>query len=191
MFRVGDWVQITPTPDMRWNVWHDSRDIYDNFLDKIGVIEFISDDEDRPGHFLYAVKVNFPDGFGNLDAGSYYEWFRDYHLILSSKGTADLRYNMAIAGKELQEWEQFKKNSTDKMLKHIFAPESRPEPIQQPTKTKTDDPNQWDIKTPPDDNYYDQYPPDYNSSKPLYQYDDNDLDFYYLDISDVKTKDKD
>ena len=146
MFKVGDWVQITPAPDYRWNQWYNSRDIYQEYLDKIGIIQFVSEDEDRPGEFLYAVKVKFPHGLGNLGPGDYYEWFKEDHLIRSSQANANLRYNMAQAGKELQEWENFKKKSTDKMLKHIFGQE---ETIS--SKSNNDSSN-WDLKTPISDN---------------------------------------
>jgi hypothetical protein len=187
MFKVGDWVQITPTPDLRWNQWSNSRDIYQEYLDKIGVINFISDDEDRPGEFLYAVKVKFPDGLGHLSAGEYYEWFKSDHLIRSSQSAANLRFNMAQAGKELQEWEAFKKKSTHEMLKKVFGQKEKPQ--------KIDDPNQWDAKSPPKDNInydekYDSYYDDYNVK---FDYNNStDVDYYYYyDTSDDDKKDSD
>lgn len=191
MFKVGDWVQITPTPDLKWNQWRISQDIYKDFLDKIGCIANISEDEDRPGEFLYAVKVHFPDGLGQLKAGDYYEWFKSDHLIHSSQSLANLRINMAKAGKELQEWEDFKKKSTDKMLKHIFAPE----PKEEKTEKKNDDPNQWDLKTPSNKKYDEKYDTYYDDddSKYTFEYTNNtDVDdCYYADVSDAKTTDKD
>jgi hypothetical protein len=194
MFKIGDWVQITPTPDLRWDQWYKSRDIYQHYLDKIGVIKHIVEDDERPGKFLYSVKVKFPDGLENLGPGEYYEWFRSDHLILSSQSLANLRFNMAEAGKELQEWESFKKKSTDDMLRKIFTPEEKE--AQKEQEKKSDDPNQWDLKTPADDYdaYYDDgFYPDYNSYKPVYQYDNStNIDYsYYSDISDAKTKDQD
>lgn len=189
MFKVGDWVQITPTPDLRWNQWYNSRDIYQHYLDKIGVIDFISDDEERPGKFLYAVKVKFPDGLENLSAGSYYEWFRTDHLIISSQSLANLRHNMAAAGKELQEWEKFKKKTTDDMLRKIFTPDTVPE-------IKKDDPNQWDLKKDSDsrqqDDKYDKYYDDDTSSYTFEYTNNTDIDYsYYADMNDDDQKDKD
>ena len=125
MFKKGDWVQITPTPDLSWEQWRSSQDIYKDFLDKIGSIENVVEDDDRPGEHLYAVRVNFPDGLGHMGPGHYYEWFRADHLIRSSESNAKLRDNMYIAGKELQEWEKFKKKSTDDILRKIFVPEEK------------------------------------------------------------------
>lgn len=185
MFKVGDWVQITPTPDLTWNQWRTSQDIYKDFLDRIGSIENISEDDERPGESLYAVRVNFPEGLGHMGPGHYYEWFREEHLVRSSQSQANLRNNMAAAGKELQEWEKFKKKSTDNMLKHIFGQSTKEEP-------KKDDPNQWDLKTPTDDDKYDSYY-DSDSSNYTFEYTNNtDVDYYYLsDTSDAKTKDQD
>ena len=197
MFKIGDWVHITPTPDLRWNQWYNSRDIYQEYLDKIGVIEFISEDEDRPGEFLYAVKVKFPDGLGHLGAGDYYEWFKDNHLIRSSQSAANLRYNMIQAGKELQEWEAFKKKSTHEMLKKVFAPEERKDDNIQASlkRDRIDDPNQWDSQAEPEEynTYYDDdnYYQDYNNVK--FNYDNStDIDYYYYaDTSDAKKDTKD
>lgn len=187
MFKVGDWVQITPKPDLKWQNWYNSQDIYKDFLDKIGSIENICEDDERPGEFLYAIRVHFPDGLGNLEPGYYYEWFRSEHLILSSESNAKLRSNMAIAGRELQEWEKFKKKTTDDMLKHIFAPEPKPQ--------KIDDPNQWDVKTPVDHQYDEKYDAYYDNDTTSYTFEytnnTNVDDHYYADLSDAKTKDKD
>ena len=188
MFKVGDWVQITPTPDLKWNQWRNSQDIYKDFLDKIGCISNISEDEDRPGEFLYAVRVEFVDGLGHLKPGHYYEWFKSDHLIHSSQSLANLRNNMAKAGKELQEWEEFKKKSTHKMLKHVFAPEPKVE-------KKVDDPNQWEIKKSDNIKHDDKYDTYYNDDQNGYTFEytnNTDVDdYYYADMSDAKTTDKD
>ena len=62
-----------------------------------------------------------------MGPGHYYEWFRSDHLISSSESTAKLRDNMAQAGKELQEWESFKKKTLDNILKKVFTPEPKQE----------------------------------------------------------------
>lgn len=185
MLKKGDWVEITPKSDTRWSTWISSQDIYDHFCSKVGVITNICEDDERPGHNLYSVKVEFPNGLGKLNAGAYYEWFRDYHLILSSKARATLQSNMSQAGKELQEWEAFKKKTTHEMLKKSFVPQEKTEyiPVQ-----KIDDPNQWDIKTDPtikkneDNDHYDTY---YDFQ--LQNIDANiakTLDAYYNDLFD-------
>jgi hypothetical protein len=180
MLKIGDWVEITPQSDLRWNSWATSRDIYDCFRSKIGVIVNICEDYDRDGHYLYSVKVDFPDGLNNLASGEYYEWFRDYHLILSSKSRAALQSNMIQAGKELQEWEAFKKKSTHEMLKKVFCP---PEEKVHSTQKKEDDPNQWDFKPTKqnnDDNYDSYY--DYYSYSGSYHNTTNIDHYYYMDL---------
>lgn len=180
MLKIGDWVEITPQSDLRWGSWAASRDVYDCFRSKIGVIENICEDYERDGQYLYSVKVDFPDGLNNLPAGEYYEWFRDYHLILSSKSRATLQSNMIQAGKELQEWEAFKKKSTHEMLKKVFCP---PEEVTLPLPKKEDDPNQWELKTPKhniDDNYDTYY--DYYSYSGSYSNSTNIDHHYYMDL---------
>lgn len=187
MFKKGDWVQITPTPDLSWQQWRNSQDIYKDFLDRIGSIENISEDDERPGEYLYAVRVNFPDGLGHMGPGHYYEWFRADHLIRSSQSSAKLYDNMIQAGKELQEWEKFKKKTTDNMLRKVFLPDPKTE---EKIQNKKDDPNQWDLKTPADEEY-DSYYDDYSSY--IIEYTNNtDVDhYYYADMSDDKANDKD
>lgn len=147
MFNLGDWVQITPTPDLRWVTWYNSKDIYGHFLGKIGEIEFVTEDEERPGKSLYAVKVHFPFGFMTLDPGYYYEWFRSDHLIRSSKSQAGVHENLLRAGKELQEWEKFKKESTDKMLRHVFGKEETKKKEVLGPLPDPDSLSDWDEKT--------------------------------------------
>jgi len=182
MLKIGDWVEITPQSDLRWSTWTSSRDVYDNFRSRIGVIENICEDYERDGHYLYSVKVDFPNGLNNLPAGEYYEWFRDYHLILSSKSRATLHSNMIQAGNELQEWEALKKKKTHEMLKKVFCPPEE-EKVQTSPK-KQDDPNQWEMKTPvknEDDNYDTYY--DYYSYSSSYSSTTNINHYYYMDIS--------
>jgi hypothetical protein len=180
MLKIHDWVEITPQSDLRWSSWVSSRDTYDCFRSKIGVIENICKDYERDGQYLYSVKVDFPNGLNNLGAGQYYEWFRDYHLILSSKSRAALQSNMAQAGKELQEWEALKKKKTHEMLKKIFC---QPEEKVQPFQNKHTDPNQWDLKAPIDntDTNYDTYY-DYFTYSGSYSNATNMDQYYYMDL---------
>jgi hypothetical protein len=179
MFKKGDWVEITPNSDFRWSYWMNSKDIYDCFRAKVGEIQNICEDDERPGRFLYSVKVNFPNGLQNLGPGHYYEWFRDYHLIISNKSRANLQTNMSEAGKQLQEWEAFKKKTTHEMLKHIFVPKQ--ETILDNKQIEAeDDPNQWDMKTP-------SLPPDYYDNDVSYDYSTNIDDYYFTSIDDDKT----
>ena len=88
---------------------------------------------------------------------------------------------MFQAGKELQEWEKFKKKSTDDMLRKVFAKE--PEPIKETENkhqlNKEDDPNQWDIKKYEDD--YSGYTFEYTNN--------TDVDYSYLTDIDSDGKD--
>jgi hypothetical protein len=182
MFKIGDWVEITSKSDTRWGSWMSSRDIYDCFRTKIGIIQDICNDDERDGHNLYSIKVNFPDGLGGLNPGHYYEWFRDYHIIMSSKSRANLHTNMSEAGKQLQEWEAFKKKSTDDILRQVFVPKNEESDSK---KDIFDDPNQWDLKTPvtKHDDKYDAYY-DYSSWNTDYTNSTNPDYAYYTDIGD-------
>lgn len=146
MFQKNDWVKITPTPDRKWSRWSNSPSTYDNFVGKIGWIEHIDEDQTDPNNNLYAVTVYFINGFNGEDAGNFYEWFKADHLIKTTEYDAKLNRHRDKVEKELQEWEVFKKKTTDEALKKIFAPEPPPQSSKQ---KKIDDPNQWELKTDP------------------------------------------
>lgn len=124
-FKVGDWVQITNTPDIFWSRWYNNLDIYNRFAGRVGQIVDIKDDEDREGQYLYSILVNFPKGLKDLPAGKYEEFFKDNHIIYSNPASAYTQESMIKAAEELQKWEKFKKDSTDRMLRHIFSPEEK------------------------------------------------------------------
>jgi hypothetical protein len=135
MFKIGDWVQITPYADLKWHVWKNSKDIYNEFAGKIGVLEKIDTDDDRPGQNLFCIKVDFPYGLAGLSPGKYHEWFRPEHLIRSSKYNKELKDHREQATKDLQEWEAFKIKSTNDALRKVFSNES-PKVIEIPKQTQ-------------------------------------------------------
>jgi hypothetical protein len=176
-FKEDDWVQITGTPDLKWGRWSNNPTYYNNFLNKIGQIKEIDEDVNRPGNFIYKIGVNFEhdinDGYSTLSPGKYYEWFRADHLIKSSKYEADRKVAQAKAAIDLQEWEKFKKKSTDDALRKVFCPEPTTEENKQ--DTISEDPYEpydpWHLKTNPGDI------PDYNSMQKDDEYEVNLLDF--------------
>lgn len=149
-FDKDDWVEICPQPDKKWATWISKDSYYNNFLGKIGQITEIAEEDVNKNIIIYRVKVNFPykikDDIITLNAGSYYAWFKSDHLIKSSKNACDRVFALMQASAELQEWEIFKKKSTNDMLRHIFGPEPKEEKIEE---------NEWDEKTPVIQNIFD------------------------------------
>lgn len=149
-FNKDDWVEITSQPDKKWSMWITKSSFYDNFLGKVGQITEIGEEDVNNHTTIYRVKVMFPypikDNGIIFDAGSYYTWFKADHLIKSSKTAADRSLALMQASVELQEWERFKKKTTDNMLKHIFGPEQKEEKLQE---------DEWDEKTPVIQNIFD------------------------------------
>jgi hypothetical protein len=174
LFKETDWVQITPNSDKSWKRWNNNSTYYDNFRNQIGQIQEIDEDPDNRSQMIYKVSVYFSqdiyDGYDYLVKGNYTAYFREKHLIRSSKYEADLRINRQKAGNDLQEWENFKKKTTDDMLRQVFCP---------PKKDTTD---QWNLKTDP------TFMPDYNSYKKSDE-DVNLLDFLNPNDPDFYTND--
>lgn len=154
IFSQGDWVQITFQPDKKWGTWYSKATFYENFLGKIGEITEITEEDNYNKTLIYRVRVNFPHQIKDeniiFDSGSYFCWFKAEHLIQSSKGAADRALALMKASAELQEWENFKRKSTNDMLKHIFGPEPKQEP-----KQEAKEENDWEEKTPVMRYYYD------------------------------------
>lgn len=173
-FKEGDWVKITPNPDRNWKRWNGNSAYYNNFLNQIGQIQDIDEDPDESGRMLYRITVYFTeeiyDGYEYLAKGNHVAYFREKHLIRSSKYEADLIKNRQKVGDELQEWENFKKKTTDDMLRYVFSP---------PKKENSD---QWNLKTDPN------FVPDYNSYKKSDD-DVNLLDFLNPNDPDFYTND--
>jgi hypothetical protein len=117
-FKVGDWVEITPNPDLRWTLW-DPR-VHNHFCGRIGKILNIGPTPDDDGEFYCDVAVTFESGIFSK-AGAFKALFKLGHLIPSSKYDCDIKKHYAEKAKELHEWEEFKKNSRDEMLKYIFG----------------------------------------------------------------------
>lgn len=154
-FNVNDWVQITPQPDLKWDRWNNNQEYYNNFAGKIGYVSEIENYEDSEEYFC--ISVEFPheisDGYSYLPAGTYSEWFKSDHLIRSSKYEATRKYSQIKAEYDLQEWEKFKKKTTDDALRSVFAPEA-------PKQKKVPKPvvfDEWDEITNPYDCGYDQH----------------------------------
>ena len=148
MFKINDWVQITPSPDYRFYMWNNDPYNYDEFAGKIGIIENIDIDPNEPRNNLYAVSVDFPNGYKDEEPGSYFLWFRSDHLIRSTSYDAKLLQERIEAGKKLQEWEAFKKKSTDDALRTVFCTE-KTEKKQQHIEI-----DEWDIETNPGFTHY-------------------------------------
>lgn len=163
-FQLNDWVQITPTPDTRWHVWYNEREVYDHFCGRIGQIIKVYDHS--PQEPKYDVIVHFPKGFDNHPPGNYFQLFKADHLVPSSAYNAKIHYNLEKAGDEIQSWENFVKNKRDEIFRHICSKDEpnivpqntnsyKPTPIDildSPYELPDDenaDPDQWDAKTVP------------------------------------------
>lgn len=151
MFKVGDLVKITSKADIKWIRWQDSIDTYKYFISEIGVIEDSNIDEDRTNTEIYRVTVEFPNGLGQLIAGLYYEWFRPEHLSRTSQYEKDIFIHKKQMAVELQEWEAFKKKSTNDTLKTIFGLETDNK-VDNKKNDELDEmtTSEWDLKTEPD-----------------------------------------
>lgn len=188
-FNIGDWVEITATPDYRWGRWSFNREYYDNFAGKFGIIQDIQPDIDDDGVILYKIGVDFEeeisDGYTLFDPGVYREWFKSDHIILSSKFESERKNSIIRAGKELQEWEEFKKKSVNKALKSVFCPEPPPKKLETEKEVLSKD----NLTVPDPINYSSWLMDSRSNSIDPEDYDINLLDFLnpnnmYLDSDD-------
>ena len=171
-FSVGDWVQITPQPDLRWSEWDD---VHDLFCGKVGTIRDEFSDPDT-GEIFYNVEANFPYGLDTAPAGWYYIHFKPDHIIHSTQYDSELAEHREKVERELQEWESFKKKSTDDALRGIFT---------RPSKQVTDDirsaeERRSDVPAPVDlwDDVTEEIAPIAGSLvNDLPDYDDDDIDY--------------
>jgi hypothetical protein len=112
-FKLGDWVQITPTIDKRWEHWQDEHTA---MAGHIGIIETIQEDEIDSSVTYFCVSL--------LDKGdrAYARaWFLEKHVIKSSKYDLKMSEQFEQACEELQIWEKKKKKMLDDSLKKAFG----------------------------------------------------------------------
>ena len=123
-FKNGDWVQITPTPDERWEYWSKEHTAMAGMIGEIVEIEIPEDDPT-----MKFVRVMVYDENNNPLKQ---EWFLEKHVILSTRYDKVLADERDRACEELQKWEKKKREMIDETLRHAFGLE----PIKKSTKKK-------------------------------------------------------
>lgn len=120
-FKLHDWVQVIPSPDLKWSGW---TDVHNNFCGKVGQISDIWDDPAN-GETLYNVTVSFPNGIAGSKPGNFYIEFISDHLILSTQYDSKLSEHLEKVERELQEWESFKRKAQDDALRKVFGRQNK------------------------------------------------------------------
>lgn len=152
-FKINDYVMITPSPDMKWDVWLASEEIYNSFCGKIGFIKDIFPDNNGNDMF-FNVVVNFKNPTFN-DPGDYYALFKSDHLIKSSKFEFDRANHYEKAAEDLNIWEQTVKDKRDEIFRYICSEQKDKETgysLEELEQTNWDYPTgqdfDWEEKTP-------------------------------------------
>lgn len=154
-FQIGDWVEITPTPDKNWNRWSSDHDEF------CGAIGYIADQNTLTSEVK--VVVDFMEDKWVPGTFKYWLWFLDSHIIPSTQDKAKSRQALRKVGSELQKWEATKKRKTDEALKHFFIPKTEepedsekiektvPEQLElEPLSSESEEETQeWEDKTDP------------------------------------------
>lgn len=117
-FKVGDYVNITPQPDIRSTVWDSSINNY--FCGKIGRIGYLKQDDD--GTVLARVYVDFRDSNNPWKrSGENCAWFEGKHLIPATE--YDYRSSLYLNA----EYERYMvteakmKKRRDEIMRSIFS----------------------------------------------------------------------
>ncbi len=105
-FEVEDWVEVSEQVNKRSVLWQDGNEI---FCGKICKVVGIGDDPDTGMHFL------------QLSYKGKRAWFSSDSVIKSTRYDEERQEWWAQKGKELQEWEDHKKKSTDDALRRTFG----------------------------------------------------------------------
>jgi len=112
-FKEGDWVQITPTADKRWEHWTDQ---HNTMTGRIGLIDALQEDQMEPS--VKYVCVSLLDNNGDPFATA---WFLEKHVIRSSKYNHEMSEDFKRACDELQVWEKKRKDMLDDSLRKTFG----------------------------------------------------------------------
>jgi len=109
IFKVGDWVEITPQTDRNWSYWKDKHENMKGSFAEIERVEISSDKQ----HIFYYIR-----DFNGTGA-----WFLDRHLILTAKQDRRFVEHMRESCKKLQKHEKLCKKLRDEILEHVFGEE--------------------------------------------------------------------
>jgi hypothetical protein len=112
-FKAGDWVMVTPNPDLRWEHW--TRD-HTVFVGEYAEIVDIQSDQMDPNIEYYYLRLNSQDEEKSSEA-----WFLPKHVILARKADVYSSNNLKNACNELQEWEAKKRKLIDDSLRSVFG----------------------------------------------------------------------
>tara|TARA_R110000824_G_scaffold5467_3_gene25315 strand:+ start:1359 stop:1925 length:567 start_codon:yes stop_codon:yes gene_type:complete len=119
IFKEGDWVQITPTPDTRWEYWSTSHTALCGMLGQITEIEL----EPNSPNIVHVLVTIYDED----NVAIFQEWFREHHIILTTRYNKFLKDEMEKACDELQEWEKKKKKMLNDSLRRMFGLEDEEE----------------------------------------------------------------
>jgi hypothetical protein len=162
VFKLKDWVCITPRPDKSWHYWNEDHD--DMLNHKAEIIDMQSD-PNEPSLSYYLVRTYMEDGTPLAE-----NWFLEKHLMRTDSEIFNRDEHMKKICDDLQIWEAKKKKSLDDQLRHVFgrsqpkedtAPRPKPQEKKKVSLHTAGDPDSVGV-------IYD--PEDYDYS---YEYDEN------------------
>jgi|ETNvirnome_6_100_1030635.scaffolds.fasta_scaffold32904_3 hypothetical protein len=144
IFKVGDWVQIIPQPDSRWEYWTKS---HSDMAGKIGEIANIESPDDDPSIKFFHVMVYDASGSAYQQ-----EWFLEKHVIQSTQYDQIVNKKFQQACDDLQKWEKKRKDMLDDSLRKVFGLSAEKKSKKDDTssaslETSEDDPGIWEEKT--------------------------------------------
>jgi len=105
-FELEDWVEVSQQVNKRSVLWQDGNEV---FCGKICKVIDLGDDPDTGRTFLQLIHKGKK------------AWFNSDSVIKSTKYDEKRQEWWAQKGKELQEWEEHKKRSTDDALRQVFG----------------------------------------------------------------------
>ncbi len=105
-FKIGNWVEVTPQKDQKWEYWNNKHDMMKG---KFAEIERVEKSKDGKNTFYY---------LRDLDGRA--TWFLDHHMILSHKQDRRFIENMRECCKQLQKHEKLCKRLRDEILEDVF-----------------------------------------------------------------------
>jgi len=134
-FKIGNWIKVTDTKDVRWSLWSDDHTAV---CGRIGQITSTYDAPD--GTRYYDVDFYLRYRVEQLAHGTHNLEFLASHMSLSTKYDGEIFAHREKSQRELQKWEALSRKKSDEALSSVFRKKPKVKKVEVPVEPEIPQP---------------------------------------------------